>query len=347
MDSDDSLPPGVEVIPAAPEQEPVLANRLELYAHDLSGFFDLRLGPDGRFGYPRLPLYWREEGRLPFLVKVDGGLAGFVLVSRGSRVSGDPRAWDVAEFFVARPFRKRGIGAAVPGAVGGARAGGERAGAGVLDGRRPRLRPVERERVGRRAGGEAVAVVLVRLAGRGRTARRPAGLPRMSPRRHPPYAERIRAARERAGLTREAVWRRLEINDDWYRDVEWDDSEVMMTLSLAQVTLLADLLGTRADRLLEDGCPSPRSSRSLGFVELAARAEARMAELEMSVEEFGERVGWEIGTTLDDPERFWLWNADGLQDLCAELGLCWLDALPQAPPPPHVPRSPWTTDLEP
>jgi predicted acetyltransferase len=43
---------------------------------------------------------------------VDGQLAGFALVSKGSRVSADPRVWDMAEFFVARGFRKRGIGAA-------------------------------------------------------------------------------------------------------------------------------------------------------------------------------------------------------------------------------------------
>jgi len=112
-----SLPSGIELLPAAPEQEPVLANLLELYAHDLSELFDVRLQADGRFGYPLLSRYWRDEGRFPFLVKVDGELAGFVLVSRGSRVSGDPGVWDVAELFVARRFRKRGIGAAVAGEV--------------------------------------------------------------------------------------------------------------------------------------------------------------------------------------------------------------------------------------
>ena len=111
------LSSGVEVLPAATEQEPVLANLLELYAHDLSEFFDVRLQADGRFGYPLLSRYWEEEGRFPFLVKVDGELAGFALVSRGSRVSGDPRVWDMAEFFVVRRFRKRGIGAAVAGEV--------------------------------------------------------------------------------------------------------------------------------------------------------------------------------------------------------------------------------------
>ena len=68
----------IEVIPARPEQEPILANLLELYAHDFSEFHDLELGPDGRFGYLGLPLYWSESGRHPFLVWVGGKLAGLI-----------------------------------------------------------------------------------------------------------------------------------------------------------------------------------------------------------------------------------------------------------------------------
>lgn len=117
MSAEASLPLGVEVVRATAEQAPVLANLLELYSHDFSEIVELRLGPDGRFGYPDLPLYWREEGRHPFLVRVDGHLAGFALVSRGSRITLDPRTWDMTEFFVARGYRKRGIGAAVAGEI--------------------------------------------------------------------------------------------------------------------------------------------------------------------------------------------------------------------------------------
>src|SRR5882724_12165946 len=89
----------LEVIPAAPEQKLIIANLLELYAYDFSEFFSLKLGEDGRFGYEDLPLYWSEPHRYPFLVKVDGNLAGFVLVKRESEVSDDASVWDMAEFF--------------------------------------------------------------------------------------------------------------------------------------------------------------------------------------------------------------------------------------------------------
>ena len=100
----------IEVIPATLEHQSVLANLLELYAHDFSEFHDLELGGDGRFGYSHLPLYWSEPGRHPFLVTMDGKLAGLVLVKSGSRISGRESVWDMAEFFVVRGYRRRGIG---------------------------------------------------------------------------------------------------------------------------------------------------------------------------------------------------------------------------------------------
>lgn len=103
-------PEKVELIPSLPEQAPILANLLELYAHDFSDFVELELGADGRFGYDSLPLYWQDASRYPFLIKVDGQLAGFVLLRKGSQISGDEDIWDVTEFFIVRGFRRRGVG---------------------------------------------------------------------------------------------------------------------------------------------------------------------------------------------------------------------------------------------
>jgi predicted acetyltransferase len=87
-----------------------LANLLELYAHDFSEFFEIELGEDGRFGYKDLPGYFREPNRRAFLVRVDNKLAGLVLVKRGLGLSDDEIVWDMAEFFVVRRYRRRGIG---------------------------------------------------------------------------------------------------------------------------------------------------------------------------------------------------------------------------------------------
>lgn len=100
----------IEVIPAAQDQEPILANLLELYAHDLSELHNIELGVDGRYGYRYLPLYWIEPDRYPFLVKMNGKLAGFVLIKRGSEISDNAMIWDMTEFFIVRRYRRYGIG---------------------------------------------------------------------------------------------------------------------------------------------------------------------------------------------------------------------------------------------
>ena len=104
-------PAKIEVNPAAADQAPILASLLELYAHDFSEFLHLDVGADGKFNcFPSLPLYWSDPDRHPFLVKVDGNLAGLVLVKRGSDFSSRAEVWDMAEFFVVRAYRRRGVG---------------------------------------------------------------------------------------------------------------------------------------------------------------------------------------------------------------------------------------------
>jgi len=90
----------------------LLANLLELYIHDMSEVFPhVELGPDGRFGYRCLPLYWSEPDRhFAFLIRCAGRIGGFVLVTRGSPVASDPDVLDVAEFFVVRKYRRAGVG---------------------------------------------------------------------------------------------------------------------------------------------------------------------------------------------------------------------------------------------
>jgi predicted acetyltransferase len=108
--SDSSSSGYVEILPATKEEMPIVANLFELYAHDFSEFHAIEPGPDGRFGYPDLPLYWSDPGRRPFLMKIGGMLAGFVLVQRISQTSESKAVWDMAEFFVLRGYRRRGVG---------------------------------------------------------------------------------------------------------------------------------------------------------------------------------------------------------------------------------------------
>ena len=104
------MSPCVELIEAGPEYQHSLENLLELYIHDFSEFVSVDVKEDGRFGYPGLPLYWREPRRKPYLARIEGKLAGFALVTRGPGLFADSEVWDMAEFFVLRRYRHCGVG---------------------------------------------------------------------------------------------------------------------------------------------------------------------------------------------------------------------------------------------
>jgi predicted acetyltransferase len=102
----------VDLVRASKSDESTLKNLLHLYIHDFSEFLGMKPSEEGWFSYPALPLYWSESGRTAFFVRSEGSLVGFALVSQGSMVSGDPTVFDLAEFFVVRGVRRRGVGQA-------------------------------------------------------------------------------------------------------------------------------------------------------------------------------------------------------------------------------------------
>lgn len=102
------------------ERAETLANLFQFYVHDFGDFWGARqvdFGEDGRFPlYPPLPRYWSEPDRTCLLIRVDGKIAGFALLDREG-YSGEPVDWNMGEFFVARHYRRRGVGRAAALAV--------------------------------------------------------------------------------------------------------------------------------------------------------------------------------------------------------------------------------------
>jgi len=96
----------VEAVPLA--GKPVIARLLELYMYDFSEYMGWDVDAEGRYGYRRLDCYWTEGNRFPFLVRVDGAIAGFALVYVGED-DGAP-VTHMAEFFVMRKYRRHGVG---------------------------------------------------------------------------------------------------------------------------------------------------------------------------------------------------------------------------------------------
>ena len=119
--------PKVELEPCAADRRPVIEAMMQLYVHDFTEYWAGtgrgELQEDGRFEpYPGLDRYWREPERSAWLIRVDGQLAGFAMLSASSH-SGASADHDMAEFFVVRKHRRGGVGFAAASQLIGPRKG--------------------------------------------------------------------------------------------------------------------------------------------------------------------------------------------------------------------------------
>ncbi|HUC13795.1 MAG TPA: GNAT family N-acetyltransferase, partial [Acidimicrobiales bacterium] len=93
----------VEVVEATQEERTVVRRLLQLYRYDFSEFDGGDVDPHGEYFHRYFDAYWTDSDRKAFLFRVDGAWAGLALV-----FTGEPR--DIAEFFVMRKYRRRGVG---------------------------------------------------------------------------------------------------------------------------------------------------------------------------------------------------------------------------------------------
>jgi predicted acetyltransferase len=101
---------GFEVHHATLDDRPALETLLELYLNEFSEIVVSEVDLTAWLGDIDLPSYWVTEGRYPYLATVDGKLAGFALVQRGSMITARGDLWDMQHFFVMRKYRHRGLG---------------------------------------------------------------------------------------------------------------------------------------------------------------------------------------------------------------------------------------------
>ena len=99
----------IDVVAATVEDKLILRNLMQLYQYDFSKFDGADVDAHGLYNYNYLDNYWIEEERFPFLIRVDGAIAGFVLVRKLPPLDGD-ELHSLAEFFIMRKYRRRGVG---------------------------------------------------------------------------------------------------------------------------------------------------------------------------------------------------------------------------------------------
>ena len=99
----------VQIIKATHEYRQVISNLLQFYIYDFSEFTGHDPDPSGLFGvYPDLENYWTDKTRFPYLIKLEEKWIGFVFVK--FITDGERNYFSIAEFFIMRKYRRRGLG---------------------------------------------------------------------------------------------------------------------------------------------------------------------------------------------------------------------------------------------
>ena len=105
------MPSNLVISKLGPESDFLLRNLSEHYCHDLSEWFDLDTGADGRYSYDTASVW--AKGYDAYLAKVGDSIAGFALIGSAGEWLGNVGGHDIHEFFIMRKFRRRGVGRSV------------------------------------------------------------------------------------------------------------------------------------------------------------------------------------------------------------------------------------------
>jgi transcriptional regulator with XRE-family HTH domain len=141
-------------------------------------------------------------------------------------------------------------------------------------------------------------------------------------RTRPPAAQRIKAAREKLNLSHDEVSERVGVSRDSYYDLEAQDDEAYMVISIRQLLKLGCALGVSARELVEED-DGPLLEERVSYEELAARVRAQIEAERMDVDAWGTKVGWDVAGLLGDPAKVADLNLDGLCDICRAIGVDW------------------------
>jgi len=100
---------------AGMSDKPTLGNLLQFYMYDFSEFLALDFGDRGLYNEYILDDYFINPEKSAFVVLVDDRVAGFVLVSGDTILTRNQGGKCIKEFFVARRYRRKGVGRIVAG----------------------------------------------------------------------------------------------------------------------------------------------------------------------------------------------------------------------------------------
>ena len=101
----------IQIIPACPDDYPIVQNLAQYYVYDRTKYMGWECSKEGLFECIDFKHYFTSLGEEAFLIKVEGEIAGFVLLDKEYIL--EPVDWNMGEFFIIAKFQGKQIAATV------------------------------------------------------------------------------------------------------------------------------------------------------------------------------------------------------------------------------------------
>jgi len=143
----------------------------------------------------------------------------------------------------------------------------------------------------------------------------------------PTPREQLVAARIQSGLSPNDMAAAIGLNAPAYCDLEAIESEIFMLISLAELRKICAMLRITPRDVFSDCGSTKLPTKPHNFAALADELREHLHHQRLSLDEFEEAAGWEVGTFLENPRAADTWSIDCLRDVCRELAVDWLGVL--------------------
>ncbi len=111
-----------------------------------------------------------------------------------------------------------------------------------------------------------------------------------------------------------------------YYDMENCDGDLFITISLGELRKLCRALGAKPRDVFQ---AADERKISISIEDLSARIKSHIKAKGQPVADFETQAGFYIEAALADSSNILTWSIECLRSVCDELGINWLDALPE------------------
>jgi predicted acetyltransferase len=100
----------ISIEPVSRDEKEILRNLTEKYEYEFTAYEDADVNNMGLYGYKYIDHYWTDKNRYAYFIKVNGKLAGFIMIDDCRYIDRIETNFSISELFVMHKYKKMGVG---------------------------------------------------------------------------------------------------------------------------------------------------------------------------------------------------------------------------------------------